>query len=107
MPDRKVSRQGPGISHSEASTPCIVVAAGQADGILEASLGAVKVLVGIVLVAAQCVRVRKGGVQLQGPLEVAKRAFVLLQARKHLAFSTLYNNLSSGNTFAFGEVSRP
>ncbi len=63
--------------------PCIVVAAGQADGVLKAGLGTFKVLVGKVLVTAQRIRVRECGVQLQGPLEVAQGRLVLLQASQH------------------------
>lgn len=61
-----------------ANPPGIVVAAGQADGVFKAGLGAVKVFVGKVLMAAQRECISKGGVQLQGPLEIAQRRLMLL-----------------------------
>ena len=62
------------------AAPGVVVAAVEADGVFVAGLGAVKVLVGKVLVAAQRVCIGERRVQLQSSLEEPQRRLVLLCA---------------------------
>ncbi len=66
-----------------ARAPGVVVAAVEADGVFVAGLGAIEVLVGKVLVPAQCVRIGECGVQLQRALEEPQRRLVLLRMRMH------------------------
>lgn len=80
MSRNKNSRNTEGLigAGQEGRAPGVVVAAVEADGIIVAGLGAVKVLVGKVLVAAEREGVGEGRVQLQRALEESQRSLVLL-----------------------------